>query len=284
MAIIENNIGQLLLNLTGASAPIKIIAFFCAWAVLWLPIAIPTAIALKWNPQKPLSPNQKLPLLASLYLIAPPLIWGFATLQKFPFSDYGLDWKPSLFISIALGFSIGVLGLIILFGVQFALGFIKWRFADTSEQSQSLLSITVPILLIGLGVSFTEELIFRGFLVTQLQQDYSLWLTAAISSLIFAILHLIWEVRETAPQLPGLWMMGMVLVLARLSDRGNLGIAIGLHAAWIWGIATFDTAQLITYTGKAPEWITGLNAKPLAGVVGILLLFGTAAILSFIKR
>jgi len=131
-------------------------------------------------------------------------------------------------------------------------------------------------------ISATEELIFRGFLQTILQQDYSMLIAAAIASFIFAIAHLIWAAKETLPQLPGLWLMGMVLTLARIADNGSLGLAIGIHAAWIWGITTVDTEGAIKPTSRVPEWITGIAAKPLAGAAGILLLLATAAVLLLI--
>jgi membrane protease YdiL (CAAX protease family) len=136
----------------------------------------------------------------------------------------------------------------------------------------------LPILLVALFVGGIEELVFRGFLFTELQKDYSVWVAALISSSIFALLHLVWEQRETTPQLPGLWFMGMVLVLARFVDGGSLGLAWGLHAGWVWAIATLDTAQLIDYTGKVSDWVTGKNKKPLAGVAGIVCLLFTVGI------
>lgn len=258
-----------------ATALIKVMAFFFTWAGFWLPIAIPLAIVLKWHPQKPISVAQKLPLMASLYLIAPLIVWGAAGIENVPFSNYGLAWEPSLFVHLGLGFGLGVFSLAILFGLQWALGWISWQPADISKLASALL----PTLLLGLWVGGTEELIFRGFLLNQLLQDYSIWVAAAISSAIFAILHLVWEVRETLPQLPGLWLLGMVLVLARACDGGSLGLAWGLHAGWIWAIASLDTAQLINYTGTVPAWITGLGKKPLAGGVGILLLLATSSLL-----
>lgn len=197
-----------------ATALIKVMAFFFTWAGFWLPIAIPLAIVLKWHPQKPMSVAQKLPLMASLYLIAPLIVWGAAGIENVPFSNYGLAWEPSLFVHLGLGFGLGVFSLAILFGLQWALGWISWQPADISKLASALL----PTLLLGLWVGGTEELIFRGFLLNQLLQDYSIWVAAAISSVIFAILHLVWEVRETLPQLPGLWLLGMVLVLARVCD------------------------------------------------------------------
>jgi uncharacterized protein len=144
---------------------------------------------------------------------------------------------------------------------------------------QQIPGIMPSIFLIALLVGGIEELIFRGFLLTELDRDYPVWVAATISSLIFALLHLVWEQRETTPQIPGLWLMGMMLVLAKIADYGSLGIAWGLHAGLVWAIATIDTAQLITYTGKASEWWTGKNKKPLAGAAGIICLLVTSVIL-----
>ena len=78
--------------------------------------------------------------------------------------------------------------------------------------------------------------------------------------------------------------MGMVLTLARVTDNGSLGIAIGLHAGWIWGITIVDTAKLIKPTQKVPEWITGIAEKPLAGAAGILLLLTTGTLLFLMQK
>ena len=251
------------------------ITFFGAWAVCWLPVAVICAIAIKWQPSKPLQPEQKLPLLASLYLIAPPILWAASQVTGVSLSDYGFTWDFEILRSLGLGFSLGVLGLAILFGIQTALGWLTWQKVEVRQ----LISVLLPILLLALWISGTEELVFRGFLLTQLRQDYSVGVAAIISSVVFALLHLIWERRETIPQLPGLWLMGMVLVLARFVDGGSLGIAWGLHTGWVWAIASLDTIGLITYTGKIPEWITGKYGKPLAGAAGIFCLLATGVIL-----
>lgn len=270
--------------LTEASVLLKIFIFFLSWAIAWLPIAIPLAIALHWHPPQPLSPSQKLPLLASLYLLAPAILWGAAHLEGAAFTDYGLSWNRSVLSSLGLGLLVGVLGLAILFVVQQALGWLRWQRplqtkAEGSHAVIALLQLLLPTLLLGLWVSVTEELIFRGFLINQLQQDYSPWVAGAIASLIFALLHLVWEGKENIPQLPGLWLMGMVLVLARWVDGGSLGLACGLHAGWIWAIASLDAMEAIAYTGRGSSWLTGLGSKPLAGVMGILFLLATGAIL-----
>ncbi|MBW4494331.1 MAG: CPBP family intramembrane metalloprotease [Oscillatoria princeps RMCB-10] len=255
---------------------VKVIAFFFTWAALWLPLAIPLAIALKWQPLKPLPAGQKLAFLASLYPIAPMLVWGFARWENLPLSHYGLAWHPDLLVSLGRGTGLAILSLAVMFGLFLRLGWIKWLPASANTP---LASVLLSTLLAGLWVGGTEELVFRGFLLSELQQDCPVPVAAVISSLIFALLHLVWDVRDTLPQLPGLWLMGMVLVLARAVDGGSLGLAWGLHAGWIWVIASLDTAGAIAYTGTAPEWLTGVGGKPLAGAAGTLMLLATGALL-----
>lgn len=263
--------------LVNAPALVKVGVFFLAWVGCWLPVAIPLAIALQWSPRRPISIAQKLPLLASLYLLAPLIIWQIATLQGQPLASYGLLWNGLLVRSLLAGLLAGVAGVAGMYLIQHCLGWITWLNSSSSPGNW------VPVLLstgmIGLGVSFVEELVFRGFLLSQLQEDYSPWLAATIASAIFAILHLIWEGRENIPQLPGLWLMGMVLVLARSLNQENLGLAWGLHAGWIWAIASLETTQAFVYPGDAPEWLTGFGKKPLAGGVGVLFLLSTALLL-----
>lgn len=276
MAVLNTNFAPTATLL--ASIPLsllKVVIFFIAWTVCWLPIAVVCAIAIKWQPFKPLEPNQKLPLLVSLYLIAPLVLWRVNGVINKSFSDYGFSWNFEILLSLGLGFSLGVLSLVILFGIQTALGWLTWQ----KIEMRQLLSILLPILLLAIWISGIEELIFRGFILTELRQDYSIAVAAILSSLIFALLHLIWEQKETIPQLPGLWVMGMVLVLARFVDHGSLGLAWGLHSGWVWVIASLDTAGLITYTGISPEWVTGKYGKPLAGLMGIVCLLATGVIL-----
>lgn len=257
-----------------ASVVVMVMTFFISWIGCWLPIAAVIAMRLNWQPTKALQPEQKLPLLVPLYLLAPLVLWVVIWLSHKSFSDYGLVASVSLLSSLGLGFGLGVLSLAMMFTSQFWLG---WCYLEKSN-----IKFIPSILLIALLVGGIEELVFRGFLLTELERDYPLWVAATISSLIFALLHLVWEQRETKPQIPGLWLMGMMLVLARITDGGSLGIAWGLHTGLVWAIATIDTAQLISYTGKASEWWTGKNKKPLAGAAGIICVLGTGLILWFL--
>lgn len=253
----------------------KIMLFLGGWMILWLPVAIPLAVALRWKPFAPLTPTQKLPLLASLYGIVPLAIWGMLWLEKTTINDYGLVWDSSLFISLLIGLILAIGGLGLVWVIESQRGWIQWQWINLSQLGK----LCLPLLALGLWVGLTEEFIFRGLFLTEIEQSWGFIIASVISSVIFALLHLIWERQETLPQLPGLWVMGMVLAIARWVDHGNLGLAWGLHAGWIWGLSAIDSANLITYTGKAKPWVIGINQQPLAGIVGIIYLLLTGVII-----
>jgi len=267
---------------------LKVIVFFVAWVVLWLPIAVPLAIVLRWQPAKPLSPQQKIPLLLSLYLLAPILLWGISWLGGQPFSAYGLTITWPVLRSLLGGVGISLAGLGVLFGLETSAGWIQWRPGWRLALRQAI----APILALAFLVSLIEELVFRGFLQNQLQLIADPWLAAVIGSVIFALLHLVWEGVAIVPQLLGLWLLGLVLVLARWVDGGSLGLAIGLHTGWVWGIASLDAAQCFspgdpTHLDGAftpPAWLTGIRGSPLAGLLGIGLLLATGGGLWVFKQ
>jgi uncharacterized protein len=260
-----------------ANSVIKIAIFFLIWTIAWLPMGIAISIVSKRSNNEPTKIQQKLLMVVSLYILATPMVWIAAKIEGVSFLDYGLVWRSSLLISVIWGLGLGIIGLLASFAIQSLFGWVEWHWQNIKK----LRSILLPILILGIGIGFIEELVFRGFLLNELQLNYTYWLAAIISSLIFAFGHLIWERKETIPQLPGLWLLGIVLVLARLVDKGSLGLAWGLHAGWIWGLSCLDSAQLISYSEKYSPLLTGINKQPLAGVAGILCLLSTGAILYF---
>lgn len=259
-------------------AAIAIVRFFAVWISLWLPIAIPIAIKLKWHPPQPLTLAQKLPLLISLYAIAPIVLWGLTGWRNPPFAVYGLPWHSSVLTALGVGLVAGVGGIGVKVAIEILFGWAKVAIDPAVITPAALLT---PLIL-GLWVGVTEELIFRGLLLNLLQGEVSQWTAAAIASVIFALLHLVWEGSANLPQLPGLWLMGMVLSLARWTDGGQIGLAWGLHAGWIWGIASLDATGAIAYPLGNLTYLTGLDGKPLAGIMGLLFLLGTGFVLGWL--
>lgn len=273
--LFEHLSNTLLFQWENANSIFVIAAFFITWIICWLPIALIVTKVLAWTPKQPLQPEQKIALVVSLYLLAPFVLFVINWLTDESFTNYGWINNFSILYGLFLGFCGGVLSLIFVFSCQIYLGLCKLNLSNLKSLPSTLFSIMLVALLVG-GV---EELVFRGFLFAQLEKTYSVWIAAVTSSLIFALLHLIWEQSETTPQLPGLWLMGMVLVLARFADNGGLSLAWGLHSGWVWSIASIDTLLLVNYTNDKYEWITGKNKKPLAGLAGLFCMGITAAVL-----
>jgi uncharacterized protein len=260
------------------NAVVKVAAFFGVWGVLWLPISVPLARHLHWHPPQPLDITQKIPLVLSLYAIAPAILWGVIQIEGSTGVKYGMHWNLPQALALLGGIGIAVLGVGLLVGVEWALGWTTWQ----SENLPQFWSALLPTLGLGLVISAVEEPVFRGFVFTQMHQDYGWAIAALASSVIFALSHLVWDGKSAAPQLPGLCVMGGVLVVARQVAGDSLGLACGLHAGWVWAIASLDTAQILTPTQRGPEWMTGIAGQPLAGALGLglLTLTGIALILA----
>ena len=247
---------------------LKILFFFSAWLAIWFPVAIPLSHKIDYKFSQIPTIKQKLILVASLYPFALIIFGLIMRLDGGSLSSIGWQWQLQELIFLVWGIILALSSIVIIFALEFAFGLINWH----GENSSSLLLSIFPILCLGMAISFVEELIFRGFLINELTADFSDLTAAIASSTIFAILHMVWERQQTIPQLPGLWLMGMVLVLARIVVGGNLGLAWGLHTGWILGLSCIDSAELISYNTDSKNWLTGIDRQPLAGVFGILCL------------
>jgi uncharacterized protein len=255
------------------SSPLGQVGLFAiTWVGLWLPWAILIASKLAWRPFAPLTSAQKLPLLAPLYLVAPLVLWAGLRATGTSWLSYGWQWPVGG--DLVAGWLLAVLGLILVFGLEWGAGWLRWQ-----GSFLALLKLALPIGLLALWISSSEEIIFRGFLQNQFLAAWGWWPGIVAASGIFALLHLLWERQQTWPQIPGLWLMGLVLSLARHWDGGGLGLAIGLHAGWVWGLTCLDAAAAISYSSTAPAWAIGYFQQPLAGAAGIICMLGTGLVL-----
>lgn len=264
-----------------SSGILNSLAFFTLWVILWLPIAIPVARHLQWHPPQPLTPQQKLSLLMPLYLLVPLLLGAVVWIEERPLSDYGLSLDLPIFLSLMAGLALGIFTLSIAYGLQVAWGSLVWK---TEGITSSFVPVVGSILALSLWIGGIEEAVFRGFLLTELQGDMGGVWAAILSSLIFALSHLIWDFKGSLIQLPGLALMGLILVLARWVDGGSLGLAWGLHAGWIWGLISLDTTQILEPKPGStwPQWVGGVDGQPLSGLVGILIVGITGLILGLV--
>ncbi len=258
---------QRLRHVRSLAFPLRLVIFLGLLVGGWLPVAAPLWI---WLP----SLRDSLWILLYGWLLILLGQWQQWVWQGQADPDrkltYGLGGS-GFWRDLGLGFGtawISVLGLFVLEGV---LGWLVW---EPVEIGSVLLHFGLGIGL-GLGVALAEELLFRGWLLNELQLDYGHWIAGRASSWIFAMAHYIRpldQILATWLQFPGLVLVGEVLVLARRIRQGGLGAAIGLHAGWVAALTWVNNLGWLRYTGAVPEWITGIGGNPLAGMIGLLLL------------
>jgi hypothetical protein len=202
-------------------------------------------------------------------------LWGQVVYQQpHIFQGYGLAVTDQNGLDLIEGLATGLSSLWALFLLQGWLGWLSWQ--DFPPRFPVVL---LEGLLVALGVGLAEEAAFRGWLLDELQRDYSPKISLWGSSVVYAGLHFlkpIAEVLRTLPQFPGLVMLGLALVWAKRSRSGRLGLSIGLHAGLVWGYYLIQVGELVKYSNQVPEWVTGIDQNPLVGGMGLMFL-GTIA-------
>lgn len=186
--------------------------------------------------------------------------WG----TSHPWSALGLNasW-PALLRSLLRGLikALLLLGLVAA-GLALA-GQLSW-------QPRLTPGLLLNGLLLGLGVGFAEELLFRGWLLGELSlllgPQRGLWLQAALFSLAHTRFNLPPLLLLTL--LGGLLLLGLALGLQRRADGGLLWGAIGLHGGLVGGWFLLQQG-MVTINPTTPAWLIG-PANPIGGVLGWL--------------
>ena len=241
-------------------APLRLGIFVLGLRLLWLPFALPIYA---YVGDRNLASILTIVLLYAEFILLLKL-WGYVYQQPQIWRYYGLVGSRANGRELLVGLGIGLITGLGLFSLEGLLGWLQW-------QQEIQVKIVLEGLLVAIATGFAEELLFRGWLLDELQRDYAkmaMW----INALIFASLHFIKplsEMLQTAPQFPGLLLLGLTLVLAKRRCQNRLGLSIGIHGGLIWGYYIINVGQLIKYSGQVPDWVTGVNQNPLAGLLGI---------------
>lgn len=243
--------------------------------LLWLPVAAP----IYWLGRDPnLVTILTMGLLFGEFLLLLGL-WGRRVYREPQlFKRYGLAGTRQNGLDLLKGLSIGLLFTFSLFVLEGLLGWLEFR-----KSPVLLPKVILEGLVSALGIGFAEELVFRGWLLDELQRDYSPKVSLWADAIAFAVLHFLKplsEVIRTLPGFPGRLLLGLTLVWAKRSSGALLSLPIGLHAGLVWGYYIINVGQLVQYSNQVSPWITGVDGDPTAGVMGLLFL----SILAFWMR
>jgi len=249
--------------------PIRIGLFLLMLLAMWLPLKIPIEWAVSIFYGAADAARNLASILTYIVLYAEFIVlvklWGRYVYREPLFKAYGLRQPRQNWQNFGQGFAIGLGSLLLMFVLQGILGWVQWQ-VPSSLFPRILFEGGV----IAIAVGFVEELFFRGWLLNELEREYSPRIALGVSSLIFALVHGI------RPQWFALVILGLILVWAKRATQGRLGLSIGFHAGIVWGYYLVNVGQLVTFSNRVPAWVTGIDRNPLAGVVGILALSAIA--------
>ncbi|WP_458189195.1 CPBP family intramembrane glutamic endopeptidase [Haladaptatus sp. NG-WS-4] len=188
-----------------------------------------------------------------------------------------------------------------IFAVEFVAGWIRITGQFRTVPGVDFLDALLVSALIFVFVGISEELLVRGYLLTNLTEGFRWFrlvnsnvavVAATIcSSVIFGFVH-IFNPNATLTSTFVIILAGFMLASGYVLT-GELGISIGLHISWNWfqsSVYGFSVSGLrlpvtvVATEQVGPRLITGGSFGPEAGLVGIsAILIGTAAIVQWVR-
>ena len=199
-------------------------------------------------------------------------------LDKKSFSSLGLQTTRTSAADLLFGFFLSGLMIGAIYLALSALGWIKFQ---SFVWPVAWAKFSLLFLGVGATVGWWEELVFRGYLLQNLQEGVGLKWAIGISCLLYGAIHLL---NPNANLLSGLLIAGIgyLRIFGWLCTR-QLWLSMGMHAGWnffqgpIFGFAVSgrESFALIKHESLGPNWITGGAFGPEAGVIAApAILFG----------
>jgi CAAX protease family protein len=202
------------------------------------------------------------------------------------FVDFGFHLSRLWWIQLGFGAALGALLMSLIFLAEWFLGYVYIiQVGFTVEPGRSLTLALLVMLVHYIGVSFTEEILARGYVLRNLLDGFSvlsrkmtIGLAVFVSSIIFALPHA-GNPNATSTSTLLLIVFG-IMCAAGVILTGELAIPFGLHLTWnffqghVFGFAVsgweMRGGTLIKIQQAGPEWFTGGAFGPEAGVLGLL--------------
>ncbi len=200
----------------------------------------------------------------------------------------GLSYDGESLTRVAFGATIALGCVTVVFLAGVLLGYIEVKRSKLSEDCVSCLPLFFGGLIDFFTAAVFEEIIFRGYVFYLLYVGAGAQAAIVISSIVFAVAHLIKHPSTPAIYVLNAFIFGLLAAVSR-DMTGTLWLPIGLHFGWnvvsgpIFGLPysgrTYDRG-VVTSNVVGPSWLTGGLYSLDAGLLGTLALMIAAAGLS----
>jgi uncharacterized protein len=257
-------------------APVRMMSFLLVLILLWSP-GLGLIYLVMGSTQNLEDPGIKnllsiltMGLLAIEFIALLPW-WGRKVYQH-PnlYSRYGLVFTRQNGLLLLKGLAIGSCFAFALFITQGLFGWLTWQ-----SPRLPIFQLVLEGSATALGTGLAEGLFFRGWMLDELEQDYSPKISLIADAGLFASLHFLKPIAamiESFPQFPGLYLLGTAVIIAKRQNRNLLGMSIGLHAGMVWAYYIIHVGNIVKYSGRVSELVTGIYGNPLSGVLGLIFL------------
>jgi uncharacterized protein len=257
-------------------APGRMLSFLLVLILLWLPglALIYLVMGSTQNLEDPGTKNLlsilTMGLLAIEFIALLPW-WGRKVYQH-PnlYYRYGLVFSRQNGVLLLIGLAIGACFAFALFITQGLFGWLTWQ-----TPRLSIFQLILEGAASAMGVALAEELFFRGWMLDELERDYTLTTALIFDAGLYALLHFLKPIPvilASFPEFPGLCLLGTVVIIAKRQHRNLLGMSIGLHAGMVWVYYIINVGNMVKYSGRVSDWITGINGNPISGLLGLIFL------------
>lgn len=212
------------------------------------------------------------------------------------FTDYGFRTDARWWSDFTFGLVLGAALPTLMFAVGFAAGWFRVTGFLVSEGSFASGIAAVVVLFVSVG--FYEELLVRGWLLTNVAEGLASFGERAavgvgviLTSALFGVLHLP-NPGASLASATVITLAGVFLALGYVVT-GELGIPVGVHITWnlfngsVYGFGVSGLQFPVSFVGTeavGPEYATGGDFGPEAGLLGAAaVVVGTAAILVWVR-
>jgi membrane protease YdiL (CAAX protease family) len=208
-------------------------------------------------------------------------------------ADFGLGIDRDWWVDLGFGLSLGAGLMALVFLLELALGWVRVTGTFDGGATGFVVGF-VGILIVYLFVGFYEELVARGYLLTNVAEGLAGYVgvrgatavAVLVSSGLFGLAHF-GNPNATALSTFNVALAGVMLALGYvLTDE--LAIPIGLHITWnffqgaVFGFPVSGTGgfpRVLVIEQRGPDLVTGGSFGPEAGLLGVgAMALGSAAI------